>query len=89
MEELLDLIPRMTVKKMEQDKETINNVIKSSDADITEVDINSQHDSLRYWDEGDKLRVVNTITLDDVGDELAKVILDDAMMIVCGLISAL
>ena len=79
MEELLELVPRMTVKKMEQDKELIKKHLMSQDQDIADIDIRPQHDYLKYWDEGDKMRTVTEVVLDAQEASLNRIILADVL----------
>lgn len=77
MNELLELIPRVVVKKMEQKKEEVDKSIKEIDSDVTQVIIKPTHNKLQYWDEHDKQRVIKSITLAGLTESIQKSILED------------
>ena len=77
MEEFLEFIPRVTVKKMQQNHKKLNDLIMSADSSITEVEISQSHENLKYWDEGDKRKVVKSINTDDIPEMFKNIITEE------------
>lgn len=64
---------------MEQNKEVIKSHLMSQDQDIADIDIHPQHDYLKYWDEGDKMKTVTEIILDSDQISLNRLVLADVL----------
>lgn len=85
--ELVESIPMIILKKIEQKKADMEKIIRDKNPDVADVDLGTVHKDLLYWDELDKTRVIKSISFTGVEDNIKKLLLDDVAFAVCGLIS--
>ena len=80
--ELIEGVPLVIMKKIEQRKSEIENLIKTKNSDITNVEFETKHKDLLYWDELDKTRIIKTISLKQTPEIIRETILNNISEIV-------
>ena len=77
IKELVESIPMIMLKKIEQKKAEMERLIKEKNTDCVDIDIQPEHKDLLYWDEMDKTRVIKSISFDGINDNVKNIILKD------------
>lgn len=75
--ELIEDIPRATMKKIQLQKESISKQLRDADSSITEVNITTRQDDLKYWDEADKIRTVKKVEMGVAGPVISQAMESD------------
>ena len=77
IKELIESIPIIILKKIEQKKIDMEKLIKEKNSDIVDVELQTDNKELLYWDELDKTRVIKSISLENVEERIRNIILED------------
>lgn len=77
IKELIESIPIIILKKIEQKKVDMEKLIKEKNSDIVDVELQTDNKELLYWDELDKTRVIKSISLENIEERIKNIIMDD------------
>ena len=77
IKELVESIPIIILKKIEQKKADMEKMIKSKNSDVVNIELQTDNKDLLYWDELDKTRVIKTISLENIEENIKNIILND------------
>jgi hypothetical protein len=79
IKELVESIPIIILKKIEQKKADMEKMIKNKNSDVVDIELQTDNKDLLYWDELDKTRVIKSISLNNIESNIKDIIVGDVL----------
>lgn len=68
LKDIIQDVPLSIIKKLEQEKQMMKKFIQKKNPEIQNVEVVPDYNNLKYWNEVEKVKVLEKIDLDQVSD---------------------
>ena len=75
--EIFDTLPLSIIKKLEQEKDLLKKFLQEKNPDIKHFEIDPKHNSLLYWNEIEKMKILKSIDLKNVDESVKDMLVKD------------
>ena len=75
--EIFETLPLSIIKKLEQEKDLLKKFLQEKNPDIKHFEIDPKHNSLLYWNEIEKMKILKTIDLKNIDESVKDILIKD------------